>query len=899
MNSKKSVFCAIFICFLSCLASAFAQDTLNIAVDSSIFKNSSKINADSLIKPTEGEEILLENDSLSPQFSSVREYKVSKDTLDAPINYNARDSIVYDIPGKRMLLYGDAVVVYKDVTVSGGKIIFNWGTSEVEADYGIDSAGQQSGKPQFKQAENVFQADGLRFNFKSKKGYSNGMITSANEGFLHAEILKNVNDSVLFGKSVKYTSCEYDHPHFYIEVNQAKIIKDKIIVGKPANLVIEDVRTPLFLPFGVFPILKKRTSGLILPRFGESQEFGFFAQGLGYYWAINDNIDLTATADIYTQGSFAASTDFNFNKRYKYAGALSLSFSSLQNGERRTPSFTKPSRDFFVNMNMRMDPKRMFNSNFSASIYAGTRTFHQRNVSDAQTFLNNTYRSSVAYQKWWPGKPFRMSVSASHNQNTQTKDFSIQAPQFNFAVTRINPFQRKVPTGGRKWYENFGLSYTLDMQNQLNTKDSLLKKPETYRNMQNGIRHSIPVSGTINIAKYLNFTTSFDYNERWYFQYEDRNFVTQSNGERDTSFVKRDTLTGFKQVRDFGLSAGFQTRLFGMVQFKKGKLKAIRHVFTPSIGFNYRPDFGKEKWGYYGVVQTDTSGKTETYNRFPRGIYGNASRGEVGGISFNFTNNLEIKVFSKKDSVNNTKKIVLLENLNFSTFYNFIADSFQLNPIRFSGNTRISQYLVINFNGSLDAYLYNKENNRRINQLGIANGGPWLRLTDFSLTLNGSWQSKNNTGKPGDTFDPRVSLPTEPDNINGAVLQDQAFGSPLAYVNFDIPLSINYSYTLGIRRSYVQGRDTTIINQTLGANFNFSLTPKWKIGVNSGFDFVSKKINRTDITVYRDLHCWQLAFNWVPLGFQRSFSIELNVKSQILKDLKLSKRKNWFDYGDF
>lgn len=899
LSCKKSVFCAVVLFLAIGLSELYAQKSSLFQADTALINKSFKSNADISGDNDGADTLSIDEINFPPAATSGSTFiakpniRVSKDTLDAPVDYSARDSIVYDIANKQMILYGDAVVEYKDVTVRGGLIIFNWGTNEVSAKWGLDSIGKKGGKPEFEQGENVFQADSLRFNFKTKRGKSSGAVTKANEGFLHTSEIKNVNDAVFFGRSARYTSCEYDHPHFYIEVAKAKIIKDKLIVGKPANLVIEDTRTPLFLPFGVFPLLKKRTTGLILPRFGESEQLGFFLNGMGYYWSINEQLDLTVTGDIYSLGSWGLKTDLNYNVRYKFAGSLNLGFNSLSQGERRTSSFVPSSKDFFVNWSLRMDPKRLFNSNLSASVYAGTRSFHQINVSDAQTFLQNTYRSTIAYQKWWPGKPYRFSVSANHNQNTQTRDFNVQLPQMNFAIARVNPFQRKVPTGGRKWYENIGFSYNFDAQNQINTKDSLLFTRETLQNMKSGMRHSVPVNASFNIAKFLVFSTGFDYIERWYFESTDREFVQTA----DTSFLQVNTNRGFNMVRDFGLNASLNTRVYGMFQFKKGKLKAIRHVVNPSLNFSYRPDFGLDRWGYYQEVQVDTTGRTQVFNRFQNGIYGSASRGAVGGMGFNIVNNIEIKVASKKDTIKGEKKIPILENLTFGGFYNFIADSFQLSPFRLAGNTRISQYFVLNFSGNFDAYEYDRQTNRRLNQIGILTGGKWLRMTNFNVNLNGSWSIGNQDGQPGDEFDPRRSLPQQDIDINGYFIQDAAFGAPLGYVNFSIPFSVNYNYSFNVNKQYRNGRDTAVITQTLGAGFNFSLTEKWKVGVNSGYDFSNKQISRTDISVYRDLHCWQLAFNWVPLGFQRSFSIELNVKSQLLRDLRLAQRKNWFDYN--
>lgn len=819
----------------------------------------------------------------------------SKDTMDAPIDYYAKDSIIYHIKNKEIYLYGDASVVYEDITVRGGLIIFNWDTQEVESRWGMNTAEEKINKPEFMQGDNVFQADNLRFNFKSKKGKSIGAVTKQSEGYLHSSEIKNISDDVYFGRSVKYTSCEYDHPHFYIEIGKAKIINDKVIVGKPANLVIEDVRTPLIIPYGVFPMLKERNTGLLMPQYGETEQLGFYLKGLGYFWAINDYASMTVTGDIYSLGSWGINNNFDFIKKYKYSGNINLSFTSLQRSERRSSSFTKPSLEFFVNSNFRIDPKRLYNGNFSASVYAGTSTYHQYNVSNAETFLNNTYRSSIAYQKWWPGKPFRLSVSANHSQNTQTKDITLQLPQFNFSISRIQPFQRKVATGGKKWYENIGFSYSMDMQNQINTKDSLLFRKETLKDMRNGIKHTIPIGASFSLGKAINLSTGINYTERWYFKYTEREYHETT----DTFYVEDVTKHGFKAVRDFNLNASFGTKLYGMFQFKKGKLKAIRHVVTPRITFSYRPDFGKAKWGYYGSVQTNPDGRTVEYSRFSNGIYGTASRGASGSIGFNLENNIEIKVKSKKDTIKGEKKIPILENLTFSGSYNFIADSFQMSDIRFRANNRISQYLSLNINGTLDPYIYDKNKNRRTPKLGIANGGKWLRLKNLSINISGSWQSKSRDGRstPGDQFDPRMGLPLDDlYDVDGYAMQDYVFGTPLGYVDFNIPISVNYNYTLNLNRFYSNGKDTSSVTQSLNGGVNFSLTPKWKVSVNTGYDFVNKTISRTDVSVYRDLHCWQLAFNWVPLGFQKSFSIELNVKAQMLQDLKLAKRKMWVDY---
>jgi lipopolysaccharide assembly outer membrane protein LptD (OstA) len=846
---------------------------------------------DSIIGNSFLEEEKIDTTTNSLEYNTINKrtsITLSQDSLENPVTYFAEDSILYLIPEKKILLFGRASIQYEKINILADNIIFDWEKNEVLASMNSTSGDSLIPRTQFTDGENTFQAETIKFNFKTKKGKSTGIITKFDEGILHSKIVKVINDSTMFAKTARYTTCEYDHPHYYIEVGKAKIIKDRLIVGKPANLVIEDIHTPLFLPFAIYPTIKNRTSGLILPQWGQSPSQGFFLLGGGYYWAINDKMDLTTTADIYTRGSWGVQTSFNYIKRYAFSNSINLGLSGIKDFERQDPNKPKTTRQFNILWNFNMDQRKMYNSSFSGSINIVSNTYNKVNFnSDRTTALNNQFSSSIAYNKQFKGKyPSQLNLNINHSQNTQSKIINLTIPSLSYNLNRIMPFQRKVKIGGAKWYENIGFTYNMSTSNQISGTDSTFFTKKTLQDMQGGIRHSAPLSGSFKLLKYFNFSYNFDYNSRWYYKFLDKTYLTNPDTiDSKAIFVRTDTKYGFKMVRDFGLSGGFNTRTYGMFQFKKGKLKAIRHVFTPSLNYRFRPDFSKPRWNYYETVQIDTLGNTEMYSFYQNNIYGTASRGKEASIGLSVGNNIEIKVFSKKDSINHSKKIPILDNLGFNIFYNFAKDSQRLEPLSFSGNTKVLEFINISFAGILDWYSYNKFNNTRLKTFRITTDKKLMRLTSFNLSLNGSYTSKANKNKLQNT-----------PSTNILQLNDPVFNQPIAQVNFDIPWSIRYGYNLSLRKFYKNGKDTASISQYINLSGEFNITPKWKVNVATGYDITNKEISRTDISVFRDLHCWQMAFNWVPLGIQKSFSIRINIKSQALSFLQLNKRKSWFDY---
>jgi len=839
-------------------------------------------------------------DSLN--ITTVKKIEVDEDGLDDIVNYKAEDSIVYDIPNKTVFLYGRATIKYQEMDMAAGFIKYNWDSSEVYAHEMFDDSLGYVKHVEFKDGSGEYIAREARFNFKTKKGKSFGLVMKEGEGFLHGEQVKVVNDSTLYIKNARYTTCDLDDPHFYVEISKAKVLKDKMIVGKPADVVIAGVRTPLFLPFAMLPSMKSKGTGLLQPSYGQSGDLGFFLNNIGYYWHINDKVDLTTTADVYTLGSWALHMTLAYKKLYKYTGSFNFNINQQRGGdsqfERFNPNRKKSPINFGVIWQMNIDPKKMYNSSFNINLnIASSKTYQYLNSRDPQSVLAAQFSSSISYSKFWPNKPFRLAISSNLSQNTQTKQISLRLPQFTFNVTRVNPFQSKISATKRKWYENIGFSYDMNVTNEINAYDSTFFKISTLKNMRNGITHNLPISGNFTLFKYFNFNAGFNYRDNWYFNYVDKKYYTfyeklnENTGKIDTFYNQAisETKYGFKSYRDFDLNFSLNTNLYGMVPFKNGKLKAIRHVFRPSLNFSYNPDFTKDLWKYNKTVQSDSLGNIETYSVFQNN--GITPRGKQGNIGLSFSNSLEIKVYSKKDSVNHTKKITLLDNLSFGMNYNILTK--RLSPFNLNASTHITDKLNLSMSMSMDPYSVDSLG-RQTNDFYWKERRRLFRLTNLSVSLNGSIRSKKGEQE---TQDFNQSL-LQNQGVNNQFFQNSVYQRD--YYNFSIPWSFNYQYSLSLSKYKYNRKDTTAITQTLAFGIDVNITKKWKVNVSTGFDFSKGfKITRTDIAIVRDLHCWQMELKWTPLGFQQGFYISVYVTAQQFSWLKLQKQKAFFDSGLF
>ena len=807
----------------------------------------------------------------------------SPDALDAPVDYNARDSIQYDIGGEIVYLYGEAHVQYDDFVLDADYIEFNWRTQTVSA-WGIeDSTGKVAGKPDFKTGAEGFSADTVRYNFGSEKGKIYNMRTEQQGGFVIMPEAKRLDNEDIFGRNGVYTTCSNPEPHFHIQASKIKMVPDKLIATGPANLVIADVPTPLFVPFGIFPLNKQgKNSGLLLPEYGQSPDQGFYLRNGGWYFAISDQFDLALTGDIFSRGSWGVNLASNYRVRYKYNGRITANYASRRFGSPVEDDF-RVTKDFRIGWTHNQDSKARPNSNFSANVNIGTSTYANNATFSIGDFLQNSLTSNVTYSRSFPGRKFRLDASLRHNQVIQTRKIDLTLPNVTFALNRVFPFEKKVSSGRPKWYEQIGFTYTARMENRISTFDSLLFRSDVIDDFQFGVSHVLPVSTSLKIFKNFTLNPSFTYNEFWYPNYIRKTFVADTLFTSDTTFnvgfVRTDTLNGFRAARFFNANVSLSTRMYSTWTSRgKGKFRALRLQTTPSVSFNWRPDFGSSRWNYYGEHATDFEGNTDTYSKFENGIFSSIPQGPIGGLSFALNNVLEAKA-APKDSGTVDRKIRILEALNVSTFYNMALDSFRWSNISMNGRTRLLDKIDLNFNANFDPYSRDS--------LGLRQrASEWKANRRFARFSSG--QVALSTRLAGGTTAEGRSRPRWQ--------EWHVWDLDPGYADFNVPWSVSLSYALRItNRAAEDGTDSLTTTQTLSANGDFNLSPKWKVRFSTGYDFERKDFTPTQISIDRDLHCWQMSFVWIPFGARQSYNFTLNVKSSILQPLRVNRRQDWFD----
>lgn len=794
-----------------------------------------------------------------------------KPFLDDKVDYKADDSIIVGIDVQKAYLFNNAIVIYQDMTLKAGYIEIDFKNNLVHATYSLDSAGKETQRPVFEQGEDKFTAGKITYNFTTKKGKINDVITQQGEGYIHGRDIKKDTGNVYYVGHGKYTTCDLEHPHYYIGAKKIKVIPDDKIITGPAELYIADVPTPLAIPFGFFPNKKGRKSGILVPNYGESNQQGFFLKDGGFYFGNNEFVDLALQADVYSNGSFGLQVHNNYKKRYRYNGGLDVSYSRLIIGDRELPT-TTTQNIFFIRWNHAQDPKAHPGRRFSANVNAGSSSFNRYNGNVTGDYLSNTFTSNISYSKSFAGTPFNFSAGGRHSQNTITRKLDISLPELALSMNRIYPFKNNKKVGN-KWYDKIGLSATANARNDINTYDSLLFRNETVQQMKNGLRFTMPISTNFNLFKYFTLTPTINTASNIYFQ------TIRKRYDANVNYVFTDTLNEVKMANDFSVSTGLSTRLYGDYFFKTKHLKQIRHVATPTLSASYRPDFSDSQFGYYQSVQSDATGKIIPYSIFQNGIYGSPASGESGVIAFSLNNTLEAKMKHQSDSGAVFKKVSLLDNLGGSFSYNIAAKSYNWSSISLNARTKLFKSFDINSQVSLDPY--------QIDSVGTRvekfewNNGRVGRLTNANVSLSTTFRSKENkSDKPKTDANATVD---ELEYINA---------HPDAYVDFNVPWSLNIYYNL----NYSKPGLVQTVTQSATFSGDISLTKKWKISLTSGFDFTTKKATLTSINIYRDLHCWEMRVNWVPFGFRQSYSIDINVKSSVLKDLKLSRRKDWYDY---
>ena len=815
--------------------------------------------------------------------------------------YTATDYMRLNPKENRMYLYNNAEVTYGDINLQAGEIVIDNEKNEVYA-YGIyDSIGEYVQMPVFTQQQNVVEPDSIRFNFDTEKALVFNSRTSQGEFNVIGAVTKRENDSVYYMRNVKFTTSEdVDNPEYFFYARKIKFVPDKKIVSGLVNMYIADVPTPLGLPFGYFPMTDEQTSGFILPSFGEDNNRGYYLQNAGYYFALGDYADLTALADYYSNGSYGVRLESSYALRYKFRGNFSFRYEKILNSQRGFPDFSEGSI-YNIRWSHRQDQKSSPNSSFSASVNLGSSEYYQEstNQNNVGNRMTNTLSSSVSYSKTWPTEPqFNLSLTATHSQNTNTKQITMTLPTLQASMGRIYPFEPKL--GVKKGIiENVNFQYNLRAENRFNTTDSLFFQPEMFKDAVLGAQHSIPLSTNFKLFNYLSVSANTTYNENWVFKTYDRYYDEELNQE------VIDTISGFDSYRTYNFNTSIGTTIYGTVNFSPtSKIEAIRHVIRPSISYNINPGFDQYYDSYLIAEAPGREEREVEYSRFQGTLYGAPGRMFASSIGLSLSNTFEAKI---RDSVGGeSKKIKLLDNLNISTAYNLAGDSLRLAPISVRGKIPIIQNkLDINFGTSLDIYALDN-NNRRIDKLNINNGGSLFRLTNANMSFGYSFSSKDLEGGDKEEDDDVDQLDNETYRNGGR--KDDLFGKSMdrdgtfydgnededkeevdnEFYHFKIPWDLRVQYTMNYTNN---ARQNNITSHSLMFSGDAELSPNWSVGVSSGYDFVNQGFTHTQLRFSRDLKSWRMSFNWTPFGRYKQWNFFIGIKSSILSDIKFEKRR--------
>ncbi|MGB0838114.1 MAG: putative LPS assembly protein LptD [Flavobacteriaceae bacterium] len=826
------------------------------------------------------------NDSIAQDSTAVK-----KDILDGIINHTAKDSIVEDVTNKKIRLYNEGHLQYQDIDLKAGFIEINYETNVITAKGIRDSVGDYTQIPIFKQGREETVQDSLFYNFDTEKAIIFHVQTTQSGIITLGEETKKVNDSTIYLRNIRFTTSEKKNPDYYLKTKKAKIVPNKKIVTGATNLVIADVPTPIALPFAYFPLTQDKASGFLLPTYSETRNQGFSLQNGGYYFAFSDYFDLSVTGDIYSNGSWGLQAQSAYKVRYKFNGRFSYSYENNIYGQQGFDDYSK-STNYNIRWNHSQDAKASPNSNFSASVNMGSSKYYQESLNENNSgdYLNNTLASSINYSKIFVGTPFNMSVGFSHSQNTQTEQINMSLPTFKLNMDRIYPFSPKSGTA-KNPLQKIGLTYGMKADNRVQTTDDEFFTSQMWNDMQSGIQQDVSMSTNMTLLNYFTLSPSANYKEVWYFESIDKNF----DPEKDE--VVTDTLQGFSAYREYNVGASISTNLYGMFNFKKGPLEAIRHTMRPSISYSYRPDFG---YYYEEVPETADNTSYETYSKFDNGIYGAPSQGLSNSLGFSINNSLEGKVRADEDDPEEeTRKITLLNNLNFSSSYNMAADSLKWSPVNVTGGTAFfKDKLRVNAGMTLDPYAINA-NGTKINTPNIKNGGSLFRMTRANLTANYSFSSKDFEGENKEDnssdnyydqgsgseglFGSNMSASTNSDMGGTEEAEETEERKP--YFN-KIPWSLKFAYSMNYSNSVGQSE---ISSNSLMFSGDVEFTPKWLLGFSSGYDFKQEGLTYTQLRFSRDLDSWRINFNWVPFGTRASYYFFIGVKSSMLSDLKFEK----------
>lgn len=815
-----------------------------------------------------------------------------KEFLDAEIRKTAKGYMSNDFVSKTATLYDEAEIYYQDIELKAGLINLHFDKNLAFAKGIIDSTGTYTQKPIFKQAGQESEQDSLFYNFKTEKAIIYNTTTVQQGVIVRGEITKRENDSVFYVNKAHFTTSTKKIPDYEIVTNNIKLVPNKKIVGGLSQLKLADVPTPAILPFFYVPLTKeKAASGFLIPTWGENNTQGFFLQNGGYYFAINDYVDLAVLGDVYTNGSWGMRFESNYAWRYRFSGSFSLRFENLISGQRGFSNYNKRN-NFYVRWSHSQSQKASPNSRFSASVNMGSSKYFRESLNEYNIAnqVTNTFSSSISYYKNFVGTPFNMNLSLNHTQNTNTEQIDMTLPSLQVNMDRIYPF---APKSGLKKnpLQNIGLSYNLSAQNKISVSEDQFLQDGMFDKARSGMKHTASASTNMRAFKYITLSPSVNYNEVWYL----KTIRKRYNGDLDD--IEQDTINGFESFREYSGGVSASTTVYGMFNFKKGRLQAIRHVMRPSVSFNYRPDFS---FFYDEVHRGDNPEDVEEYSIFDNGIFGSPSRGLSSSVGLSLNNTFEAKMMPKDSTQTEAKKVKLLNNLNFSTSYNIAADSLNWSPVRVTAGTSIlDNKLSINASAALDPYALSANGNR-INTYNINNGGSLFRLTNANMSMSYSISSdlfskkEESKGTAGES----ANIPDNPDDeaLFGSDLNTRSTGDDESesktkvakLYDASLPWNLSLRYNVGYSNSR---RQNDISNNSLQFSGSVELTPKWNVSLSSGYDFKNKGITFTNLSFERDLDSWRMSFNWVPFGNSTTYYFFIGVKSSVLSDIKYDQRK--------
>ena len=841
--------------------------------------------------------LALKMDSIINTPDTVSRFIKTKVDLDEIVDFQSKDSLVLE--GRNSaFLFGDSKVTYGDINLTANKIRMDMKSNIVFAEGTTDSIGELKGTPIFKDKSGEYASKTMKYNFKSKKGFISDVVTQQGEGFLTGGKTKKMENDEFYIKDGRYTTCDdHENPHFYFNITQGKVKPKKNIVTGPVYMVLADVPLPIALPFGYFPFTSEYSSGIIVPTFGDDYQRGFYLRNGGYYFAINDNIDLSLTGEIFTRGSWGLNAQSSYTKRYKFSGNFNLSYITTVTGDKGEPDYSKGT-NFRIGWTHTQDSKANPNMNFSASVNFATSGYSRNDLNSyySNDFTENTKSSSINMTYRIPNSKWSFSATANVAQRTADSTLTVSFPNFTISMSQIAPFKRKRAVGEEKWYEKIKMTYSGVFQNQLTAHQNDFLKKSLIKDWRNGMRHTLPISATFNLFKYFNFTPNVTLNDRMYSSKIRRQWDPAASAE------VRDTTYNFYNVFDFSGGISFDTKIYGFfkpMKFLGDKVQMIRHVLTPTVSFSATPDFSSPGWGYYGTYDyTDKrTGEviTKKYPYFQHGIFGYPGQGKSGILSYSLANNLEMKVKSDQDSTG-VKKVSLIENFTLSQSYNFAADSLNWSNINTSILLRLTKGFNLNLSATWDVYTYQLNSagtpvrvNRTRLQAGKGLGKLSSTGTSFSYTLNNETFKKLRRTK----VNADGSSTSNENKSNSS--KDSKFDSD-GYARWEFPwsLSVNYSisYAYGSfnkKKMDYDGKWT----QNLSFSGNVRPTKNWSLNFSTSYNFDLKKIAYMNCSISRDLHCFTMSASFVPVGPYKSYNFHIAVKSSLLSDLKYDKHSDY------